>query len=336
MVSTPTQANGPTKSPTHKGVPSISDIRPNCLLARDIPKKPKGSDNEYEYTRTLLLYNFGTPERPDNRDAIFSLGVKNVTIRRKVYDKSKREKGTPTWKANIFLNQEDTKYLDILNSDVIQVINRFKDYYQLDSFDPTRPGKLRLSYFYQTDTYGKTIPGTSPIISLRIDDRSLIRQVRIDKDGKKVHVPVSHEALKDKLLTGFVIFRVANLYHSMAGPGGGLPSLTLYLKSLIFDSVSDIDNDILEDDNYNEWLNSLDNIQPLEDKILTVDDNILNILPAKASLETSPNNIVHSEKKPVQITQEIPDPRIVANQVPQYNFNKPAIPNIALDTYSSN
>lgn len=222
---------------------SASQIVANKLMAPSPPKDITVTKNgkSETYTRTYLSYDYGTPQKPVISEALFELRITTA----KVKLNKKQE-----YKLNVIIKDDgDTHGLEELSKGFALVVEKYKNKYGLRNFDPNHPGELRGAFFYPATTDGELIAGAPPMVSLKMNEKTIFKilEPKIDESGnpvmmqvakidpitnKTVMVPgdepdfietkIDYKTLVDKQLICSVIFNPRDLYRSTGTP---LPQL---------------------------------------------------------------------------------------------------------------
>jgi hypothetical protein len=206
-----------------------------------VPKEPLeiiSKKSGEKFTRTYFQYNYGTAERPQCSEPLFELQICKGNIR-------KNEKGEI--KLNLFItNQEDLAGLNQLNLGFALCIDKYKGRYGIRNFNPQNPGDLRGAVFYSQDKEGNVIAGSTPIMSLKLNEKSRFKVIKPKLNAEKQPVlladgtpdfeeeVVNVNTLLGKQVDCSVVFNPRDLYHTR-----GLPIPQLYVRSCMILRITD-------------------------------------------------------------------------------------------------
>lgn len=206
---------------------------------KDITVESKNSPGTKEsYTRTYLSYNYGDEVKPYYSEPLFELNICKGRLKL-------NKKGVI--KLNLTIkDQGDIAGLDQLSKGFALVVNKYKTKFMLKNFTPENPGELRGAYFHPVTEDGSIIAGSSPIVSLKMDNKTVFKSIkpRIDPTTKAPIMmpdgtPDFEEVIEDyknlinKEIECSVIFSARDLYRST-----GTPLPQMFVRSCIMFSVS--------------------------------------------------------------------------------------------------
>ena len=214
------------------------DINAKNLKAPNVPKEitsPKGE----KYTRTYLSYNYGTLDKPYLAEALFELRICKAKVK---LNKKKEHKLNA-----IITDPADLKGLTELSLGFAYCVESYKNKFGLRNFDPQHPGDLRGSFFYPASEDGELIAGASPIVSLKMNEKTKFKVLKPKINpgtNEPIMLPngspdfeeelIDYKTLVDKQLDCSIIFNARDLYRS-----SGTPLPQMFVRSCMILNMSD-------------------------------------------------------------------------------------------------
>lgn len=196
----------------------------NCLIATP-PKTQKSKEGNVSYLRSLINYNYGTPEKPIVKAAMFEFAICTGRVRQK------ENNGKLEWKLNLVIKDEnDIKGCEELSQGTYQEVYKHRALFKMNSFNPqyVAPESCRGVYFIPTDQEtGQVIQGAHPMVSLKIGDRSefhVVSYVNPDDPNSIKTERIDYKTLQDKEITCSVVMNYWSLFK---GSAGVLPQFTV-------------------------------------------------------------------------------------------------------------
>src|SRR5665648_488855 len=203
------------------------------LSAPNPPKEYKTQPPKTEkYTRTYFQYNYGTVERPTIAEPLFELQIASGIVKR-------NPKGA--WKLNLRVkNEADRAGAQQLDWGVKQCVFKWKGKFGCYNFTVENPGDLRGSMFFGRTEDGEVIQGSDPIMSLKMDDKTRFKELRVNGTDpatgqvRYAEIPIDYKMLEGKSIECGVVFCARDLYHAQ---GTTLPQF--FTRSCLIFGVSD-------------------------------------------------------------------------------------------------
>lgn len=215
-----------------------SQIDANMLSAPKDPQEITSKKSGEKFTRTFLQYNYGTAERPQCSEPLFELRICKGNIK-------KNEKGEVKLNLSI-TDQQDLVGLGQLNLAFALCVDKYKGRFGIKSFNPQNPGELRGAFFYPQDKEGNVLAGSTPIMSLKINEKSRFKVIKskLNADKQMIYLAdgtpdIEEEIVNINTLIGkqvecSVVFNPRDLYHTR-----GVPIPQLYVRSCMMLSITD-------------------------------------------------------------------------------------------------
>jgi hypothetical protein len=195
------------------------------------PNQPREiTQNGEKYTRTYLMYDYGVNGKPHIQEPLFELKV----CKAKVKLNSKKK-----YKLNATVSDEaDIAGLNQLGLGFVYAVDTHKLKFGLRDFSLQNNYGLRGAYFYPSNESGELIAGASPIVSLKMNEKTKFTLLKpkmdletdqpiYDELGPVYDLePIDYKTLLDKQFDCSIVISARDLYRS-----SGVPSPQIFVRS---------------------------------------------------------------------------------------------------------